>query len=85
MFLMTLELEIRVVEKIEGRLQDPPLLCTDRQLLENSRTNVPSLVVYFSIVVTRAHTLNGEGVNTSIFCEDAEEENNIFFLCNRYN
>lgn len=55
MFLLTLEteLEIRMVEKMEDSLPDPPLLWADTGCLETLKRRAPTSSAFFSFVVTR--------------------------------
>lgn len=53
MFLLTLEteLEIRMVEKMEDSLPDPPLLWADTGCLETLKRRAPTSSAFFSFVV----------------------------------
>lgn len=56
MFLLTLEteLEMRMVEKMEDSLPDPPLLWADIGCLETLKRRAPtSICAFFHFVVTR--------------------------------
>lgn len=55
MFLLTLEteLEIRMVEKMEDSLPDPPLLWADTGCLETLKRRAPTSSAFFNFVVTR--------------------------------